>query len=64
MAKAIATQDESAIEKAKKKLVNKFIAAAAIFLVLTVIEFVVGLLAKDATSTMKCINILLDGYKI
>jgi len=64
MAKAIATQDENAIEKAKKKLVNKFIAAAAIFLVLTVIEFVVGLLAKDATSTMKCIDILLNGYFI
>lgn len=64
MAKAIAAQDESAIEKAKKKLVNKFIAAAAIFLVLTIIKFAVSLVADDISGVYKCIDILLDGYVI
>ncbi len=64
MAKAIAAQDESAIEKAKKKLVNKFIAAAAIFLVLTIIKLAVSLVADDISGVYKCIDILLDGYVI
>ena len=64
MAKAVAAQDESAIEKAKKKLVNKFIAAAAIFLVLTIIKFAVSLVADDISGVYKCIDILLDGYVI
>ena len=64
MAKAIATQDESAIEKAKKKLVNKFIAAAAIFFVFTIMQFLVNLLAKNATGIIECVDILLNGYVI
>ena len=64
MAKAISTQDESAISKAKKKLVNKFIAAAAIFLTLTIIKFIVGIVADDATSLFNCVEILLNGYVI
>ena len=64
MAKAIAAQDESAIEKAKKKLVNKFIAAAAIFLVLTIIKLAVSLVAENTPGTFECVNILLDGYVI
>ena len=64
MAKAVASQDESSITKAKKKLVNKFIAAAAIFFVLTIMEFVVGIFAKNAEGILKCIYILLDGYVI
>ena len=64
MAKAIAAQDESAIEKAKKKLVNKFIAAAAIFLVLTVIKLAVSLVAENTPGIFECVNILLDGYVI
>ena len=64
MAKAIAAQDESAIEKAKKKLVNKFIAAAAIFLVLTIIKLAVSLVAGNTSGIFKCVNILLDGYVI
>ena len=64
MAKAISTQDESAIEKAKKKLVNKFIAAAAIFFVFTIMQFLVSLLAKDADGIIECVDILLNGYVI
>ncbi len=64
MAKAIAAQDESAIEKAKKKLVNKFIAAAAIFLVLTIIKLAVSLVAENSPGIFECVNILLDGYVI
>ena len=64
MAKAVATQDESSIEKAKKKLVNKFIAAAAIFLVLTIIKLAVSLVAENTPGTFECVNILLDGYVI
>ena len=64
MAKAISTQDESAISKAKKKLVNKFIAAAAIFLTLTVIKFIVGIVADNSKALFECIEILLNGYVI
>ena len=64
MAKAVSTQDESAIEKAKKKLVNKFIAAAAIFFVFTIMQFMVNLLAKNAEGIIECVDILLNGYVI
>ena len=64
MTKALSTQDESAIEKAKKKLVNKFIAAAAIFLIFTIIQFMVNLLAKNAEGIIECVDILLNGYVI
>lgn len=64
MAKAVAIQDEKSIAKAQKKLVNKFIAAAAIFLVPTFIKFAVSLVANNIDDTFQCINILLDGYEI
>ena len=64
MAKAVVTQDEKSIAKAQKKLVNKFVAAAAIFLVLTIIKFAVGIVADDVSGIFKCIDILLDGYVI
>ena len=64
MAKAVTSQDEKAIAKNQKKLVNKFIAAAAIFLVPTVLQFIVSLVANNANDSFRCINILLDGYEI
>ena len=64
MAKAVTAQDEKSIAKAQKKLVNKFIAAAAIFLVPTVVKFAVSLVANNIDDSFQCINILLDGYKI
>ena len=60
--KAMSAQDESAINKARQKLVKKFIAAAAVFLIFTVIQFIVATLASDSTSTMKCVDYLLNGY--
>ncbi len=66
MAKAVGTQDESAIEKAKKKLVNKAIAAAAIFLVFTLIKLGISIV-RDQSQTVElyeCLEYLLNGYKI
>ncbi len=66
MAKAVATQDESSIEKAKKKLVNKAIAAAAIFVVFTIIKLGVSIV-RDQSQTVElyeCLEYLLNGYNI
>ncbi len=66
MVKAVGTQDESAIEKAKKKLVNKAIAAAAIFLVFTLIKLGISIV-RDQNQTIElyeCLEHLLNGYKI
>ena len=60
--KAMSAQDESAINKARQKLVRKFIAAAAVFLIFTLVQFIVSTLASDSTSTMKCVDYLLNGY--
>ena len=64
MAKAVTSQDEKSIAKSQKKLVNKFVAAAVIFLVPTIIKFAAGLVANNIDDSFKCINILLDGYRI
>ncbi|MBQ4633805.1 MAG: hypothetical protein IJB71_00465 [Bacilli bacterium] len=64
IAKALAGQDAKSIAKAQNRLVNKFIAAACIFLVFTFVKFGVGLVADDADNLFKCVNILLEGYEI
>ena len=56
------TQDESAINKARQKLVKKFIAAAAVFLIFTLVQFIVSTLANDSRTTMTCVDYLLNGY--
>lgn len=43
--KALTEKDESAIKKAQKLLVKKIIAAVAVFLVLTVTQIVIGVVA-------------------
>ncbi len=60
--KAMSSQDESAINKARQKLLRKFIAAAAIFLIFTLIQFIVSTLSNDASTTMKCVDYILNGY--
>ena len=60
--KAMSAQDEKAINKARQKLVKKFIAAAAVFLIFTLVQFIVSTLASDSASTMKCVDYLLNGY--
>ncbi len=60
--KAMSAQDEKAINKARQKLVKKFIAAAAVFLIFTLIQFIVSTFANNVTDTMKCLDYLLNGY--
>ena len=60
--KAMSAQDEKAINKARQKLVRKFIAAAAVFLIFTLVQFIVSRLASDSASTIKCVDYLLNGY--
>ncbi len=60
--KAMSAQDESAINKARQKLVKKFIAAAAVFLIFTLIQFIVSTFANNVSDTMKCLDYILNGY--
>ena len=61
--KAMSAQDEKAIGKARQKLVKKFIAAAAVFLIFTVVQFLVSTLAGGSENTLKCVDYILNGYK-
>lgn len=62
LVKAMSAQDDSAIKKAQQKLVKKFVAAAAVFLILTLVQFLVSTLSNNATDTLKCLDYLLNGY--
>ncbi len=62
LVKAMSAQDESAINKARQKLIRKFIAAAAVFLIFTLVQFIVSTLANDSRTTMTCVDYLLNGY--
>ncbi len=66
LGKAIVATDESGIQKAKKKLINKFVAAACIFLVFSVIQMIVNIVgAGDYVQQVEgnCLYYLLNGYK-
>ena len=68
LGKAIVATDESGIKKAKKKLINKFVAAACIFLVLSVIQMIVNITGGGNygnldSSNKNCLYYLLYGYK-
>lgn len=67
LGKAIVATDESGIKKAKQKLINKFVAAACIFLVLSVIQMIVnitggGNYGKLDSNNKNCLYYLLYGY--
>ena len=65
LGKAIVATDESGIQKAKKKLVNKFVAAACIFLVFAVIQMIVNIVGgNDYVQQVEgnCLYYLLNGY--
>ena len=61
--KAMSAQDEKAIGKARQKLVKKFIAAAAVFLIFTIVQFLVSTLTGGSENTLKCVDYILNGYK-
>lgn len=68
LGKAIVATDESGIKKAKKKLVNKFVAAACIFLVLSIIQMIVNITGGGRygnldKSNKNCLYYLLYGYE-
>ena len=68
LGKAIVATDESGIKKAKKKLINKFVAAACIFLVLSVIQMIVNITGGGNygnldSSNKNCLYYLLYGYE-
>ena len=63
--KAMSAQDEKAVKSAQQKLVRKFVAAAAVYLLLTIVQLLVGLLVGDnATNAMQCLDWLLNGYNV
>ena len=65
LGKAVVATDESGIQKAKKKLVNKFVAAACIFLVFSVIQMIVSIVGGESYVQQvegNCLYYLLNGY--
>ena len=62
--KAMGAQDEKAIKKSQQKLIKKFVAAVAVYLIFTLVQFLVSLLANDPKNTLTCVNYLLNGYKV
>ena len=68
LGKAIVATDESGIKKAKKKLINKFVSAASIFLVLSIIQMIVNITGGENygnldSSNKNCLYYLLYGYE-
>ena len=65
LGKAIVATDESGIQKAKKKLVNKFVAAASIFLVFSIVQMIVNIVGGEGyvqQTEGNCLYYLLNGY--
>ena len=65
LGKAIVATDESGIKKAEKKLINKFVAAACIFLVFSVIQMIVSIVGGEGyiqQTEGNCLYYLLNGY--
>ena len=63
MVKAMTASDESAIKKAQQKLIKKFVAAAMVFLLMTVIQFLASVLGTDQ-GTLECVDYILNGYQV
>ena len=61
MGKAITQQKEDEIKKAQTLLVKKVIAAALVFLMLSLVTLVLGAVGGDDKSNINCINCLLTG---
>ena len=61
MGKAITQQKEDEIKKAQTLLVKKAIAAALVFLMLSLVTLVLGAVGGDDKSNINCINCLLTG---
>ena len=61
MGKAITQQKEDEIKKAQSLLVKKAIAAALVFLMLSLVTLVLGAVGGDDKSNINCINCLLTG---
>ena len=57
LAGAVTQKDESKIKEAQKKLVSKAVAAVMVFLVVTIVGVLMGLVGTDTyKGCMKCIN--------
>ena len=65
--KAMSAQDEKGVKTAEMKLVKKFVAAVAVFLMMTLVQFLVTVLSNgnkaEANTTIKCLDYILTGYE-
>ncbi len=61
MGKAITQQKEDEIKKAQQLLVKKAIAAALVFLMVSLVTLVMNIVAPEEESNMTCIKNLLEG---
>lgn len=62
LVKALAASKEDEMKKAQSSLIKKIIAAALVFLVVSIVQFVISLVADDADNTniTSCINCFLN----
>ena len=61
LGKAIAQQKEDEIKKAQSTLIKQAIAAAIVFLMLSLVTLVIGIVSSDDDETMDCVKEILTG---
>lgn len=60
--KAVTAADEKAIQKEQTKLIKKFIAAFAVFMLFTVIQLLTQWISKDPGNTIDCVGYIVNGW--
>ena len=61
--KAVTAADEKAIQKEQTKLIKKFIAAFAVFMLFTVIQLLTQWISKEPGNTIDCVGYIVNGWK-
>lgn len=61
--KAVTSQKEDDMKKAQKKLINRLLAGAVVFLVFVIVEIIINIAADatEAENAMNCVNCFLNG---
>lgn len=60
MGKAVASQKEDEIKKAQSMLIKRVIYAVVVFLVIAIVEFVLGFVGDSASEALQCIKTIFN----
>lgn len=63
MIKAVTSNDEKKIKESQSKFIKRLIPATMVFLVISIIQFVVSIIADDSASIMNCISCVISNSK-